>query len=57
MIMQRSTTPILCAGNPGGRGIVYSSGIISSPNFMLTAPNALVVHYLRRDVRDRFIQP
>lgn len=48
--------PILCAGNPGGRGIVYSSGIISSPNFMLTAPNALVVHYLRHDVRDRFIQ-
>ncbi|MFP6900010.1 MAG: trypsin-like peptidase domain-containing protein, partial [Opitutales bacterium] len=43
--------PILCAGNPGGRGIVYSSGIISSPNFMLTAPNALVVHYLRHDVR------
>ena len=48
--------PILCAGNPGGRGIVYSSGIISSPNFMLTAPNALAVHYLRHDVRDRFIQ-
>jgi S1-C subfamily serine protease len=48
--------PILCAGNPGGRGIVYSSGIISSPHFMLTAPNALVVHYLRHDVRDRFIQ-
>ena len=48
--------PILCAGNPGGRGIVYSSGIVSSPNFILTAPNALVMRYFSGDVRDRFIQ-
>ncbi len=48
--------PILCAGNPGGRGIVYSSGIVSSPNFILDAPNALVMRYFSGDVRDRFIQ-
>ena len=48
--------PILCAGNPGGRGIVYSSGIISSPNFILTAPNALVMRYFSADVRDRYVQ-
>ena len=48
--------PILCAGNPGGRGIVYSSGIVSSPKFILTAPNALVMRYFSGDVRDRFIQ-
>ena len=48
--------PILCGGNPGGRGIVYSSGIVSSPNFIITAPNALVMRYFSGDVRDRFIQ-
>ena len=48
--------PILCAGNPGGRGIVYSSGIVSSPNFILNAPNALVMRSFSGDVRDRFIQ-
>ena len=48
--------PILCAGNPGGRGIVYSAGIVSSPSFILTAPNALVMRYFSGDVRDRFIQ-
>ena len=48
--------PILCAGNPGGRGIVYSSGIVSSPNFILTAPNALVMRYFSGDVRDRYVQ-
>ena len=48
--------PVLCAGNPGGRGVVYSSGIVSSPNFILTAPTALVMRYFSGDVRDRFIQ-
>tara|TARA_Y100000589_G_scaffold112197_1_gene106651 strand:- start:1655 stop:2908 length:1254 start_codon:yes stop_codon:yes gene_type:complete len=48
--------PVLCAGNPGGRGVVYSSGIVSSPNFIFTAPNALVMRYFSGDVRDRFIQ-
>lgn len=48
--------PILCAGNPGGRGVVFSAGIVSSPNFILGAPNALVMRYFSGDVRDRFIQ-
>jgi S1-C subfamily serine protease len=48
--------PILCAGNPGGRGVVYSRGIVSSPRFMLSAPNALVMYYFSNDTRDRFIQ-
>ena len=48
--------PILCAGNPGGRGIVYSSGIVSSPRFIVNAPNALTMYYFNTDVRDRFIQ-
>ncbi len=48
--------PILCAGNPGGRGIVYSAGIVSSPDFFLTAPNALVMRYFGGDVRDRYVQ-
>ena len=48
--------PILCAGNPGGRGIVFSRGIVSSPNFILNAPNALTMYYFNNDVRDRFIQ-
>jgi S1-C subfamily serine protease len=48
--------PVLCAGNPGGRGIVYSSGIVSSPSFILSAPNALVMRSFSGDVRDRFIQ-
>lgn len=48
--------PILCAGNPGGRGIVYSSGIVSSPNFFLDAPNALIMRHFGGDARDRYVQ-
>jgi len=48
--------PCLCGGNPGGRGIVFTSGIISSPAIMRDAPSALAMAYFRGDVRDRFIQ-
>lgn len=48
--------PCLCGGNPGGRGIVFTSGIISSPAIMRDAPNALVMAHFASDVRDRFIQ-
>jgi S1-C subfamily serine protease len=48
--------PILVAGNPGGRGIVFSSGIVSSPRMMLDAPNALTMTRFPHDTRDRFIQ-
>lgn len=49
--------PILVGGNPGGRGIVFSSGIISSRAVMTNAPNALVMAgRFRDDARDRMIQ-
>ena len=48
--------PILIGGNPGGRGIVFSAGIVSSPRVMLGAPSALVMTNFPDDSRDRFIQ-
>ena len=48
--------PVLVAGNPGGRGIVFSSGIVSSPRMMMDAPNALSMQQFPDDTRDRFIQ-
>ncbi len=48
--------PCLCGGNPGGRGIVFTAGIISSPAIMRDAPSALAMAYRPTDVRDRFIQ-
>jgi S1-C subfamily serine protease len=48
--------PVVVGGNPGGQGIVFSSGIISSPAVMINAPSALVMTYFSGDVRDRFIQ-
>jgi S1-C subfamily serine protease len=48
--------PVLVAGNPGGRGIVFSSGIVSSPRIMVDAPNALWMQKFPNDTRDRFIQ-
>lgn len=46
--------PILAAGNPGGRGIVFSSGIVSSRQVLL-GMNALVMSQFASDTRDRFI--
>ncbi len=48
--------PVLVGGNPGGRGIVFSSGIVNAPAMLVDAPNALVMTYFIGDVRDRFIQ-
>lgn len=48
--------PVLIAGNPGGRGIVFSSGIVSSPRMMINSPSALVMQQFPGDARDRFIQ-
>ena len=48
--------PILVAGNPGGRGIVFSSGIVSSPNVMTGNLLALISSRLKEDTRDRVIQ-
>ena len=48
--------PCLCGGNPGGRGIVFTSGMISSAAIMANAPNALVMSHFAGDVRDRYVQ-
>lgn len=47
--------PILLGGNPGGRGIAFTSGIISAP-FVMPGVSALVGVYFPGDTRDRFIQ-
>jgi S1-C subfamily serine protease len=47
--------PILLGGNPGGRGIAFTSGIVSAPSVMPGA-SALVGVYFPGDTRDRFIQ-
>jgi hypothetical protein len=47
--------PILVGGNPGGRGIVFSSGIVSAPDILLGA-SALAMAFYPDDARDRFLQ-
>ncbi len=47
--------PILAGGNPGGRGIVFSAGIISSPSIIFGG-DALAMARSPNDARDRFIQ-
>jgi len=39
----RNGEPIITAGNPGGRGMVFSSGIVSSKGIMTDANNVLVM--------------
>jgi len=46
--------PILIGGNPGGRGIVFSAGIVSAPKLLLAS--ALAMTNYPNDSRDRFIQ-
>ena len=48
--------PVLVVGNPGSRGVVYSSGIVSAPNILFSGPDALVMSAFKHDTRDRFIQ-
>jgi len=46
--------PILAIGNPGGRGIVYTQGIISAPSIMRDV-SALAITFIKTG-RDEFIQ-
>lgn len=46
--------PVLAVGNPGGRGIVYTQGIISAPSIMRDV-SALAVTFFKTG-RDEFIQ-
>lgn len=48
--------PVVVMGNPGGRGLVFSSGILSSPGILTDAPNALVMSRFKDSARDRFLQ-
>ncbi|MCA9119211.1 MAG: trypsin-like peptidase domain-containing protein [Planctomycetaceae bacterium] len=47
---------VVVAGNPGGRGTIYTSGIVSSRSVLEGGPNALVMTNYKTDYRDRFIQ-
>ena len=48
--------PILAGGNPGARGIVFSSGIVSSPALLLDVPNALTSAGFSAEACDRYVQ-
>lgn len=47
---------VVVAGNPGGRGIVYTSGIVSAKSVLEGGPNALVMTNYENNLRDRLIQ-
>ncbi len=47
---------VVVAGNPGGRGTVYTSGIVSSKAVLEGGPNALVMTNYQNSRRDMFIQ-
>ena len=47
---------IVVAGNPGGRGLVFTSGIVSSRSVLSGAPNALVMTNYKNSRRDTYIQ-
>lgn len=46
--------PILAAGNPGGRGVVFSQGIISAASIMRDVNALAMTHF--KSGRDEFIQ-
>lgn len=47
---------VVVAGNPGGRGLVFTSGIVSSRMVLAGGPIALVMSRYKTDRRPRFIQ-
>ena len=48
--------PVIVAGNPGGRGISFTSGIISSQAFFAGGPSALFMATVPQSRRERFLQ-
>ena len=48
--------PIVVAGNPGGRGLVYTSGILSANDVLEGGPNAIVMSNYVNDRRERLLQ-
>ncbi len=47
--------PVMVAGNPGGRGIVVTSGIVSAKTMVMDA-NAVIMAQFKSSRRDGFIQ-
>ena len=47
---------VIVAGNPGGRGLVFSSGIISARMVLAGMPNAFVMTHYKNSRRPKFIQ-
>ena len=47
---------VVVAGNPGGRGIVFTAGIVSANNVLEGGPNAMIMSNYVNDRRDRLIQ-
>ncbi len=47
---------VVVAGNPGGRGLVFSSGIISARMVLAGMPNAFVMTHYKNSRRPKFIQ-
>lgn len=48
--------PIVVAGNPGGRGLVFTAGIVSAKEVFEGGPNAIVMSNYVNDRRERLIQ-
>lgn len=48
--------PIVVAGNPGGRGLVFTAGIVSAKEVLEGGPNAIVMSNYVNDRRERLIQ-
>jgi S1-C subfamily serine protease len=48
--------PIVVAGNPGGRGLVFTAGIVSAKEVLEGGPNAIVMANYVNDRRERLIQ-
>ena len=48
---------VIAAGNPGGRGVVFTAGIVSNKSMISNASNALAMtQFSSNDSRDRVIQ-
>jgi S1-C subfamily serine protease len=48
--------PIVVAGNPGGRGLVFTAGIVSAKEVLEGGPNAIVMSNYVNDRREKLIQ-
>lgn len=48
--------PVVVAGNPGGRGLVFTAGIVSAKDVLEGGPNAMIMSNYVNDRRERLIQ-